>query len=230
MRHLSLLTAATCLAMGVATLSGCATAEAEQNPDLFQLDPHYLWPTVWPEDGQIATGVVTGESLEQPIQYSHYTHAYVLEMQCEYCHSAARRSIHAGVPPTQTCMGCHKYVKTDRPEIQKLKAFWESGEPTPWNKVHDLPDYVYFTHKRHVRAGVDCTECHGQMQLQGMPEAIPGATDGSTTIAKVNVRETTLQMGWCLECHGSHPSIDTNYGDKADLRRAELKDCWTCHK
>jgi hypothetical protein len=46
----------------------------------------------------------------------------------------------------------------------------------------------------------------------------------------VMVRETTLQMGWCLECHENHPSIDENYGTAATLRRAELKDCWTCHK
>jgi hypothetical protein len=37
-------------------------------------------------------------------------------------------------------------------------------------------------------------------------------------------------MGWCLDCHAQHESIDTNYGDKAELRRAELKDCYTCHK
>jgi predicted CXXCH cytochrome family protein len=37
-------------------------------------------------------------------------------------------------------------------------------------------------------------------------------------------------MGWCLDCHAQHESIDENYGVNAELRRAELKDCYTCHK
>jgi hypothetical protein len=39
-----------------------------------------------------------------------------------------------------------------------------------------------------------------------------------------------LKMGWCLDCHATHPNIDENYGAKAELRRSELKDCYTCHK
>ena len=49
-------------------------------------------------------------------------------------------------------------------------------------------------------------------------------------VKTVMVREATLQMGWCLNCHKTHPSVDENYGEQAELRRAELKDCWTCHK
>jgi hypothetical protein len=49
-------------------------------------------------------------------------------------------------------------------------------------------------------------------------------------VDQVMVREASLQMGWCLACHADHPSIDKNYGDGASLRRAELKDCGTCHK
>ncbi|MEZ4240256.1 MAG: hypothetical protein R3F59_29695 [Myxococcota bacterium] len=61
---------------------------------------------------------------------------------------------------------------------------------------------------------------------------IPGGPEGAVyrKVDKVMVREATLQMGWCLDCHASHPSVDKNYGDAAALRRAELKDCWTCHK
>ena len=47
------------------------------------------------------------------------------------------------------------------------------------------------------------------------------------TVAK---RVNTLQMGWCLDCHKDHPKVDENYGANAALRRAELKDCLTCHK
>ncbi len=187
------------------------------------------------EAWHLGSGAVTGEGPSQPIAFPHYTHVTVNGMQCEYCHSVARKSIHAGVPETQVCMNCHQFVKKDSPEIQKVKAYWDRKEPIPWKKVHDLPDFVYFSHERHVRGGVDCTECHGQVGLQGQvtnwsERDEHGAVVQMSGVQYPMIRETTLQMGWCLDCHAQHPKIDENYGEKADLRRAELKDCWTCHK
>lgn len=191
-------------------------AEATEGTEAFPKEPHELFDFLnWDETRHIAYGQVTEEVIEQPIAYSHQLHAGTLQINCEYCHSNARRTIHAGVPPTQTCMGCHRYIDTtDRPELVKLKDYADKGEPIPWVKVHDVPDFVYFSHKRHVAAGVDCTECHGN-PAQDM------------TVAQ---RVNTLQMGWCLNCHKNHPSVDANYGAQAELRRAEMKDCYTCHK
>jgi hypothetical protein len=181
--------------------------------ELFPLKPYGLIPKL---EGQVAYGAVERAGvLEQPIAYSHKLHAGKLEIACEYCHTGARRSIHAGVPETGTCMNCHKVIPSDdRPELEKLKEYYASGEPIPWQKVHDLPDFVHFSHKRHVRGGVSCQECHGEVQ------------DEMTVAYRVN----TLQMGWCLDCHKDHPTVDENYGASAELRRAELKDCLTCHK
>ncbi|MEZ4323183.1 MAG: cytochrome c3 family protein [Myxococcota bacterium] len=226
------------LLLAASLLSACTVKEEERlNDPRFPLEPHLILPIWFPSNGQVAAGVTTGEAsaLEQPIPFSHYLHAGKNEIQCEYCHVSARNSIHGGVPQVETCMNCHKFVKTKSPWIQKVKEHYDSGTPIEWNKVHDLPDYVHFAHNRHVRAGVSCTECHGQVQLQGQPRAVTEkAADGTEvqTIAvdAVMVRESTLQMGWCLDCHASHTSINENYGDSADLRRAELKDCWTCHK
>ena len=237
--------------MGLATIAtvmvlsaGCLNEQAYQGTEDFPRHTNNLLPDPIEGEAQIGVGLVTGEGLEQPIAFPHYTHVTDLGMQCEYCHQAARKSIHGGVPQTATCMNCHKYVKTDSPEIQKVKASYDSGNPISWKKVHDLPDYVHFAHKRHVQAGVDCTECHGLMGLQGQPttwtETVKeyneaGEVTHVENVAKEGirwpvVRETTMQMGWCLDCHGGHPSIDDNYGEEANLRRAELKDCWTCHK
>jgi hypothetical protein len=181
--------------------------------ELFPLKPYGLIPKL---EGQVAYGAVERAGvLEQPIAYSHKLHAGKLEIACEYCHTGARRSIHAGVPETGTCMNCHKVIPSDdRPELEKLKEYYASGEPIPWQKVYDLPDFVHFSHKRHVRGGVSCQECHGEVQ------------DEMTVAYRVN----TLQMGWCLDCHKDHPTVDENYGASAELRRAELKDCLTCHK
>ena len=136
----------------------------------------------------------------QPINFSHKIHAGVNKIPCQYCHIYAERSRVSGVPNVQRCMGCHKIIKTDAPEIQKVTAYWEKKEPIPWTKVHNLPDYVYFPHKRHVRAGVECTNCHGD---------VPNM-DRIT-------RVSSLKMGWCLTCH-------------AQKGVKNGRDCWTCHK
>ena len=214
-------------------LAGCPDVQDMSEDSAFPLEPHILYPQYTWENGQIAAGVTTGKegALEQPIAFPHYTHANELGMQCEFCHSEARKSIHAGVPPTQTCVNCHQYVKADNPVIMQVMEYHNKGEAIPWKKVHDLPDYVYFAHKRHVKAGVECTECHGQVAEMGK-KVMTQNPDGTYTeaVETVMVRESTLQMGWCLDCHASHPSVDENYGEAANLRRAELKDCWTCHR
>jgi len=227
--------------LAFSAIPACDLDEPEyEGHDAFPIARHELLPMYTWNDGQVAAGAVTGPdaALEQPIQFSHNVHADTLGMQCEFCHSEARKSLHAGIPPVQTCMNCHQQVKTDSAEVKKIHNFFcgkdkclptdngDNGQPIPWQKVHDLPDYVHFAHNRHVQAGLECTECHGQVQLQGMKA--PG--DEYALETPVMVREATLEMGWCVNCHGTHPSIDENYGDKADLRRAELRDCWTCHK
>lgn len=232
------------LTLAIAFLTACVVAEESRLDDpRFPLEPHLILPVWFPNNGgQIAAGVVSptlSPPLEQPIQFSHYLHAGKNEIQCEYCHSTARKSIHGGVPAVEVCMNCHKFVLKDTEQVKIVKDHWDRKAPIAWNKVHDAPDYVHFAHSRHVRAGVDCTECHGQVKLQGEPRLVKKMVDDgkgnqveveTRVVDTVMQRETTLQMGWCLDCHGSHPSIDENYGDKADLRRAELKDCWTCHK
>ena len=123
-------------------------------------------------------------ALEQPIAFSHKLHAGEKQIPCQYCHAYARRSLVAGVPSVQACMGCHQLVAVRKPEVRKLAAYWEQRQPIPWIKVHNLPDFVYFSHKRHVRAGVQCQECHGPVE----------------TMEEVR-QVSSLEMGWCLSCH-----------------------------
>jgi|GEM_PF-1093526 len=188
---------------------------------------------------RVAYGAVDPfEELEQPVNYSHKLHAGKLQIDCQYCHTYARRSIHAGIPPSQVCMNCHSATSDEGGTIKEkvslegrsekaqedIKYLWDKfnkKEEIPWIKVHDLPDFVYFPHKRHVKAGVLCQECHGEVQ------------DDMTVARRVG----ELTMGWCLNCHESHPSIIENYCEQdakscpdEQLRRAEIKDCWTCHK
>ncbi|MBI2877192.1 MAG: cytochrome c3 family protein [Candidatus Tectomicrobia bacterium] len=120
----------------------------------------------------------------QPIAFSHKTHAGTYGIPCLYCHVYARRSTVAGVPSVQACFNCHKVIGLDQPEVLKVLNHWNKKEPIPWIKVHDLPDFVYFSHKRHVLKGVVCQTCHGTVQR----------------MERVR-RVSSLEMGWCVDCH-----------------------------
>ena len=130
----------------------------------------------------------------QPINYSHQIHVGKLNLQCQFCHETADKSPFAGVPSVQKCMSCHQAVRTDRPEIQKLTKYWNDKEPVPWNRVNRIRirNHVYFTHKRHIAAGVQCEHCHGQ--LAGMP-----------VVRQVK----SMKMGFCVSCHeANHAPTD----------------------
>ena len=120
----------------------------------------------------------------QPIDFSHKLHAGEYKIECFYCHINARRSVVAGVPSMQLCMGCHKNVGKEKPEVQKLIGLWEQRRPIEWIKVNDLPDFVYFSHKRHIAADVACETCHGEV----------------ARMERVS-RGSVLTMEKCVNCH-----------------------------
>jgi len=138
---------------------------------------------------------------EQPIPYSHLLHAGHLQIECKYCHTYARRSTSAGIPAVEQCMACHQVISPTKEPIAQIVQAWEDKEPIEWVKVHDLPDFVYFSHKRHVQAGFECQECHGPVEQM-----------------EVLYREAPLTMGWCVSCH------------QDNLDKGAQLDCWTCHK
>ena len=141
-------------------------------------------------------------SPDQPIAFSHKTHSETYKLACLYCHVYADRSTVAGVPPVQTCFGCHKIIAGEKPEakkeIKKILNHWKNKDPIPWIRIYDLPDFVYFSHKRHVKEGVACQTCHGQIQEMNQVR-----------------RVASLEMGWCLNCHH---------------QRGVDRDCVICHK
>jgi hypothetical protein len=120
----------------------------------------------------------------QPVAFSHKVHAGVNQIGCGTCHAYAAHGPIAGIPSAARCVGCHKFVDKDRPEIQKVNQAFEDGKPLVWNRVYRVPDHVYFTHERHIAAGLQCQQCHGAVEE-----------------ADVLKRESPLTMGWCLNCH-----------------------------
>ena len=121
---------------------------------------------------------------EQPVPFSHEHHVRGLGVDCRYCHTSVEVSANAGMPPTYTCMSCHSQIWKNAPMLEPVRASLREDKGIPWNKVHQLPDFVYFNHGIHVQKGVGCTECHGR--IDHMPLAW---------------KEKPLTMEWCLSCH-----------------------------
>lgn len=131
---------------------------------------------------------------EQPIHYSHQIHVSKVGLPCTHCHTTVEKSTAAGIPSVETCMTCHKAVKKESPEIKKLTKYWENKQPVPWQRVYQLPvrKYVYFSHKRHIKANLECVNCHGNVEIMSVIKRVP-----------------KLEMGWCVSCHkAKNASID----------------------
>jgi hypothetical protein len=122
--------------------------------------------------------------LEQPVPFSHKHHVADAGIDCRYCHTSVEVGPFAGIPPTQTCMNCHSQLWAESPMLAPVRASYANDVPLVWNRVYDLPDYAYFDHSIHVRKGVACATCHGD--VANMPLTWRGAT---------------LHMEWCLRCH-----------------------------
>ena len=197
-------------------------------------------------------GIDQGYQPIQEIHYSHKIHAGDNQIDCKFCHSAARTSKTAGIPSLNVCMNCHKtideYTGPVEPEkgltkefydgeIQKLydAVGWDTDnmkytgveKPVKWTRIHNLPDHVYFNHSQHVTvAGVACQTCHGDVQTMEVVE-----------------QHAPLTMGWCINCHRStdvnqaNPYYEKVHKQLADkmkkekLTIAELGglECGKCH-
>jgi len=95
-----------------------------------------------------------GYAPEQPVPYSHAVHVGQLGVDCRYCHNTVEETAHAAIPPTQTCMNCHKMVRANSEKLIPVFESYSSGMPVEWIRVHDLPDYVYFDHSIHLKKGI----------------------------------------------------------------------------
>ena len=144
---------------------------------------------------------------EQPIAFYHNVHAGQNQIPCAYCHYTADRSVDAGIPSVQLCVGCHvpgsssptalrgqaqlafPKVKEGNDstwfkEGQKLVNYWKNGQGIPWVRIHKLPEHAKFPHFTHVNVGLQCSTCHGP--VEEMEEMY---------------QFSSLRMGWCVDCH-----------------------------
>lgn len=175
--------------------------------------------------GNKEVGVQQGYAPVQPINYSHELHAGKYKINCLYCHSGADKSKQATIPSASTCMNCHMHVTASKnydgkvsPEIQKIynavgwdadkKAYDPNKQQSPikWVRIHNLPDLAYFNHSQHVKVGkVECQACHGPIETM-----------------KVVSQQSSLQMGWCINCH-REAKVDVANNDYYQKLHEDLK-------
>jgi hypothetical protein len=175
-----------------------------------------------------------GYAPRQPIAFSHKRMAGLPEWQtnekgervnaggydipCLYCHTMPYKGRHATIPSTAVCMNCHSTVGLNREWVLRMKEYWDRGEPIPWVKVHDLPDFVYFDHSAHLNA----KDAAGRSKLplvdaNGQPMVACQNCHGDVTKTDIVTVQNAFNMQWCLNCH----------------RKPEMQaptDCITCHR
>ncbi len=121
---------------------------------------------------------------KQPIPFSHRVHAGDKQIGCLMCHPFALDRAVAGIPPIETCMLCHSRIIIHYPAIEQVRRHHDMNEPIWWVRVSYLPDLVHFNHSMHLKMGVDCGHCHGD--VKGMDRI---------------VLPQTFEMGFCIQCH-----------------------------
>ena len=171
---------------------------------------------------------------EQPVPFSHKHHTRELGIDCRYCHTSVENAGFAGIPPTQTCMNCHKQIWLESPMLEPVRSSFRTDVSIEWIRVHDLPDFVYFNHSIHVHKGIGCSSCHGRVDMMNL-----------------TWQESSLQMEWCINCH-RNPEDHVQPRDEVfnmewvppvnqhevglqlvkeyDIHKEQLTNCSICHR
>jgi hypothetical protein len=175
-----------------------------------------------------------GVAVDQPVPFSHLHHVGEVGLACQYCHGDVETAAFAGLPATEVCMTCHSQIFNDAPMLEPVRRSFATGTPLVWQRVHQLPDYVYFNHAVHVTNGVGCVTCHGRVDQ--MP---------------LVAQQAPITMQWCLGCHrdpgpnlrpedqefamnwvprGDRRKLAAALMEHYDIHPDRLTDCYVCHR
>lgn len=107
-----------------------------------------------------------------------------MKLQCKACHPNPDPGESMTIAPLTACMQCH--------------TKWTDHE-VKWERVYEIPSYVNFSHRTHVKAGTACDDCHGKVQER----------------AELT-KEGDISMGACMKCHQQRKvSIDCAFCHEA---------------
>lgn len=139
--------------------------------------------------------------VNQPVEYNHSIHINDVGLECVECHVGVENRARATLPAVGICEDCHSEMNGETKAEAFVVAAVENSEEIIWNRIYELPDHVYFSHRRHIALGkIECTQCHGDIQAFETPPLIPFVA---------------LTMDFCIDCHDEHKVNN---------------DCLACHR
>jgi len=179
----------------------------------------------------IALGRQQGYQPEQPIKFSHTTHAGVHKINCNYCHDGARRSKHSSIPAANTCMNCHRAIKTGSKygtaELTKIFAsigydpkgdkYIENYENLSEDEIKAV--YTAWIEDNAIQAqkSPDAAIKEGALQWEAIKEAL---TDPKTGDKKIQG-----PIEW-VRIHNLPDHVYFNHAQHVSVGKVE---CQTCH-
>lgn len=184
----------------------------------------------------------------QPIAYSHRLHAGELAVPCLYCHSAAEKSRHAGIPSLGTCMNCHKQVTAPFLDVRAEEKAAEKEKRKPRPIMSDEIRKIYRALSLNDEgkpdlslkpAPVEWTRVHNLsdfVSFDHRPHVAAGVECQKChgpveTMERVRQFEA-LSMGWCVNCHRA-TKVDAPLfawpKSPEEKERHASTDCGSCH-
>jgi len=176
----------------------------------------------------------------QPIAYSHKLHAGELQIQCQYCHSSADKSRHAGIPAMNVCMNCHSGVTATLAAVKAEEAAAaeqkRAAQPIRSAELQKLYDALALD-KDLVPIADKTPTPIAWKRIHKLPDFVyfDHRAHITATVAcqtchgpiqeMERVRQyETLSMGWCVNCHR-----DVNEKGVNGKQVHASTDCTTCH-
>jgi len=134
---------------------------------------------------------------KQPLPFSHRAHL-ALGLSCTVCHASKRSDHTIALPTTAVCMACHQTIDKDKPAIRELATYARENRPIPWLRVYSVPGWVYWSHESHLKAGLQCADCHGNVSKM---DVIFQAKNVTTMKGCTTCHQQRHVLSDCHSCH-----------------------------
>lgn len=178
----------------------------------------------------IMLGRQQGYEPEQPIKFSHATHAGLQKIDCQYCHDGARRSKHSVIPAANTCMNCHRAIKVGSKygTAELTKIYASIGyDPSTDSYINDYEEMSQGEVEKIYKKWIADTYVkeNGSIDSKG-EELIEDQWDG---IVSSLTNETKPKVQGPIEWVRIHNLPDHAYFNHAQHVTVGQLECQTCH-
>ncbi len=148
----------------------------------------------------LISGCSKQEKIEQPVAYNHEIHVSEAGLDCIDCHTGVEKKMYASLPSIKQCELCHSEMQGESAAEALVVEAVNNNVEIPWKPIYELEDYVFFSHRRHVKSGkISCATCHGEVEKLIIPPS---------------KQLVPISMNGCLKCHDN---------------KSISNDCLTCH-